>query len=72
MSGQPLWFRMVYSAWFPSAMLGLTAYFTISVINDFTNAIPLWVRLLIGLLVGLAVRFGLWRLNRDVPQPPRQ
>jgi hypothetical protein len=63
MDDRPLWFRTVYSVWFPSVMLGLVAYFTLSLVNDFTDTgIPLWGRLLSGLLVTLMVRVLLRRI----------
>jgi hypothetical protein len=37
----------------------MAVYYAISLINDFTGTIPLWVRLIAGVLCALVVRLGI-------------
>lgn len=61
----PSWFwRASRTPWFGSAALGLAAYFLLSLVNDCTGMIPLWVRFATGVFAALMVRLGLfwdWR-----------
>ena len=61
----PAWFwRASRTAWFGSGALGVATYFIMSLINDVTGTIPLWVCLMTGVLAVLTVRLGLfldWR-----------
>lgn len=61
----PAWFwRASRTAWFGCIALGMATYFLLSLVNDVTGTIPLWVRLLTWLIATLVLRLGLaldWR-----------
>jgi hypothetical protein len=61
----PSWlWRAIHHVWWFSACMGMAAYYAISLINDFTDTIPLWVRVLGGVVCGLMARLGIaldWR-----------
>lgn len=50
-----LW-RASRTAWFGSVAFGFVVYFLLSLINDFTGSIPLWVRLTAQVLAILIAR----------------
>ena len=61
----PAWlWRVARTAWFASIALGFAAYHLLSIVNNFTETIPLWIRLATGVFAALVVRFGIawdWR-----------
>lgn len=62
----PAWlWRAFLTAWFASIALGLAAYFLLSLVNDITDTIPLWIRLATQVIATLVVRIGLaWDQRR--------
>lgn len=57
--------RIIYPLWFASAMMGMAGYFIASIFNDFADLtdgvtdLPLWVRVLTGVICGVVVRLGI-------------
>lgn len=68
----PAWlWRTTHHIWFASGAIGLGAFYLTSLINDSTGIIPLWARLLTGVLTGLMFRLGNfldWRRVRREPK----
>jgi hypothetical protein len=61
----PAWlWSIAHTSWFASITLGMAAYFLLSMVNDITGTIPLWIRLATEVLATLVVRLGIaleWR-----------
>jgi hypothetical protein len=59
----PAWlWRFVHTAYCTSIASGLTAYFFLSIVNDITGTIPLWIRLAIQFFTTVLVFIMLeWR-----------
>lgn len=63
----PAWlWRVSRTMWFGSIAMGIAAYFLLSLVNDVTGLIPLWVRLATLVLAAIVVRLGVaWDGGRD-------
>lgn len=51
--------HIVGSPWFAAIAFGVAAYFGVSLVNDFTDTIPLWLRLVTGVITAILVRWGI-------------
>jgi len=63
----PTWlWRFIHTTFCTSIAFGLTAYFSLSIVNDITGTIPLWVRLATQLVTTIIVFIVLtWKRNLD-------